>query len=270
MPVNQSSVASNYKMSCGNVTTSNVIFATLKKGLDSFTDQISASQQFMSSKFDTILDDFAELCNEVRLLKRDNVELRKTVAQLERQLESHSCTVHRQGKLLDDFSRESVSCNAIVTGIPRVPHEETAKLIEKTFSVVSPHIDMKQVKHCERLSVTKSHHETPPIRVVFNNVDAKRKFVKAKIEYGRLRVGSITRCHGRADQVVSVRNELSPLKIELLNELKHSQHAIGFSYVWASTAGDILVRFNKSSKPIVIRTRADFHKLTSNQQSKQL
>lgn len=245
-----------------NVATPNMIIATLKKGLDSFTDQISASQQFMSSNFDRIVDDFAELCKEVRSLRRENTELRNTVALLDEKFKSLSHSVHCQEKRMDDYCRESISCNAIVSGIPRIANEDTAMIVEKTLSVVSPNITMQQVKRCERLPTTKHHRGTPPIRVIFNNADTKQKFVRAKIDHGKVRAGSIVRCHGRAD-VVSVRSELSPLKIELLRELKLSQEKMRFSYVWASTAGEILVRVNKSSKPVVIRSRADILKLTT-------
>lgn len=243
------------------VISSSKILATLQKGLDAFTDQITESQQFMSNSFDKIVDDFRELCNVVRLLRQENVSLKKAVASLETKYASLCVSVHQQEKQLDNCNRDTVSCNAIITGLPMTPHENTSKIVEKTFSVVCPQLSIKQVRHCERIKSANSHNVTPPIRVMFHNAEAKHTFVNAKLQFGRLQACSIARHYGKSDQLISVRNELSALKVELLHDLKNVQQKFRLAYVWPSTGGEVLVKIKKSSAPIRIRTRSDVEKL---------
>lgn len=245
-----------------NENSHNKILTTLQKGLDAFTDQITESQQFMSNCFDKIVEDFKDLCNEVRSLRQENVKLKDTVTALEVKLSSLSVSVSQQEIHLDNCNRESVSCNAIITGLPIIPREETSSLVEKTLSIICPQLSMKQVVLSERIKVAKPRNGTPPVRVTFKNPDARKMFVKAKSSYGKLHACAIIRHHGRTDQTISIRNELSALKVDLLHELKNVQQKSSLAYVWPSAEGDILVKATKSSRPICIRTRSDVQKLT--------
>lgn len=69
------------------------------------------------------------------------------------------------------------------------------------------------------------------MRVTFKNSDARKMFVKAKSSHGKLHAWAIVRYHGRTDQTIPIRNELSALKVDLLHELKNVLQKLSLAYV---------------------------------------
>lgn len=54
-----------------------------------------------------------------------------------------------------------------------------------------------------------------------------------------------------------MRDELTPLSLELLREMREHQDRLNVKYVWSSRDGNVLVKKNEHSKPELIKTRDD-------------
>ena len=86
-----------------------------------------------------------------------------------------------------------------------------------------------------------------------------------KKEFGVLTVSMITgiRWPNGWTNRVSIRDDLSPLSMELFRELKLQQPLLKFRYVWPGRHGVILVKFSENSRPVKVRSRCDLERLIS-------
>lgn len=62
---------------------------------------------------------------------------------------------------------------------------------------------------------------------------------------------------------VTLRDELTPLSLELLKELRGSQEQLNIKYVWAGREGVILAKKDENSKPVLVKNRGDLSRAIS-------
>lgn len=60
---------------------------------------------------------------------------------------------------------------------------------------------------------------------------------------------------------VTLRDELSPLSLELLKELRESKELLNVKYIWAGRGGTILVKKDENSKPELVKNREDLSRV---------
>ena len=60
-----------------------------------------------------------------------------------------------------------------------------------------------------------------------------------------------------------MRDELTPLSLQLLAEMRIHQEKLNIKYVWSSRGGNVLVKKNEQSKPEIIKTRDDLYELVN-------
>lgn len=224
---------------------------------------IEHSQQFLSDKLDEFGAQIITLKAEIGKLKLENDSLRKALESISTKSDTVSNVVMKQELELDHQRRSELSSNAILLGIPRLPNENTKTLVDITCHTLGFNDGEKAIVSCTRLA--KSKDQNSPIRIVFKNVHAKECLMARKKEFGVLTVSMITgiRWPNGWTNRVSIRDDLSPLSMELFRELKLQQPLLKFRYVWPGRHGVILVKFSENSRPIKVRSRCDLEKLIS-------
>lgn len=223
------------------------------------TDAIEKSQNFLSKKFDTIVTDIQELKNENETLKREIVKMKNAEHNL-------SKTVYKLEHQVDKNSREANSRNAVILGVPFASDENIQEIVHKTITCCGLEVDPDAVVSASRLnSKNKTNNWLIPIRVVFKNENVKENVFKAKKECGILLSTTIDPSLKVNDKPtrVAIRDELTSLSLELLNEMRGYQEQLKIKYVWPSRGGNILIKKNEQSKPEIVKTRDDIIELVN-------
>lgn len=175
-----------------------------------------------------------------------------------------SVAVYKNVVDLDLHQREKLTANAIVVGIPRVPNENTKSLFDETCRTLGLEFSNNSIVSCARVSAAKG--ENQPIKITFNDIRDKEALITKKKQFGPLTVTMIKGVrwpHGWTNKV-HIRDDLSPLSMDIFRELKKHQTSLKLQYVWPSRNVIILVKQTKTSKPIKIQSRADLNKLLTN------
>lgn len=221
------------------------------------TNAIEKSQDFLSKKFDSIVTDFQELKEENENLKHEISKLKKTQYDL-------SKIVYKLEHNVDKTNRQANCKNAVVLGVPFFPDENTLEIVHKVIACYGLNIDTDAVMSADRLGgKTKTKNSLIPIRVTFKNVELKESVFSKKKEITKLLSSSVNPCYvinGKAT-TITMRDELTPLSLELLSEMREHQQRLNIKYVWSSRNGNVLVKKNEHSKPELIKTRDDMYEL---------
>lgn len=77
--------------------------------------------------------------------------------------------------------------------------------------------------------------------------------------------------HKGKPSTLAIRDELTPLSLELLGNLRKLQTVLKIKRIWAGRGGNIYVRDNDSLKPIIIKNQNDLNRyVTQNPNSNKL
>ena len=239
----------------------NLISKALTEQANRLYMSIEHSQQFLSDKLDDFGEQILKLKTEVVKLRAENDYLKKSVAALSTKADTVTKAVHKQETELDMQRRSELSCNAVVLGIPRLPNEDTKSLVNITCQTIGFHDAADSIVSCTRLPSTKA--ENNPIRITFGNANAKENLIVRKKNFGPLTVSMINGVrwpYGWTNKVF-IRDELSPLTMEIFRELKLQKPLLKYRYAWPGRNGVIFVKYAENSQPIIVRSRCDLHKL---------
>lgn len=226
-----------------------------------FFASIEHSQQFLSTKLDEFSDQILKLKSEVVKLRAENDYLKKSFADLSSKTNTVTKAVHKQEAEIDLQRRSELSCNAIVLGVPRIPNEDIKALVNITCKTIGFNDENSSIVSCIRLPSTKADNN--PIRITFNNIHAKEIFIAKKKQFGSLTASMIAGIRwpfGWTNKVF-IRDELSPLSLDIFHELKAQQSLLKFRYIWPGRNGVIFVKYSDKSQPIAVRSRCDVQKI---------
>lgn len=223
------------------------------------TTTIEKSQEFLSAKFDDILTDFKGLKVENENLKVEVERLKKSQTQLQG-------TVHKLEANVDKSDKAALTNNVVVWGIPTAQDENMPEIIEKLFLSLGLSDKFETVVSAERIFVsTKNSNALVPIRIVFRDRETKELILNKKKQIGKLISTSIDSTYiinGRSMNV-TMRDELTPLSLELMKELRESQDLLNVKFVWAGRGGIVLVKKDENSKPEMVKNREDLSRVMS-------
>lgn len=235
-----------------------------KNEVQLITAAIEKSQEFLSEKFDAIVTDFKEL-------KRENVELKLEIDRLKHTQHAMSKIVHKLEHNVDISARQANCNRAIVLGVPFFPDENTLEIVRKVTTCYGLSIDTDAIMSAERLGgKNKTNFALIPIRVTFRDGNTKEVVFAKKKELGKLLSSSVNERYviNGKPTTITMRDELTPLSLELLSAMREHQEKLSIKYVWSSRGGNILVKKNEHSKPEMIKTRDDLYELINRYSNK--
>lgn len=229
----------------------------LSSEVKQITATIEKSQEFLSAKFDEFVTDFKDLKIENEKLKCEVKRLKKSHIQLEG-------TVNKLEGNVDKSNKAALDNNVVVWGIPTAPDENVSQIIAKLLVSLGLNDNSELVASAERMFINgKTNNDLVPIRIVFQNKTAKEMVLNAKKQFGKLSsivIDAKFMVNGRAMNV-TMRDELTPLSLELLKELRESQELLNIRYIWAGRGGVILVKKDDNSKPEIVKNRDDLNRV---------
>lgn len=230
---------------------------TVTTKMTQITTAIENSQDFLSSKFDDIVTDFNELKHENERMKAEIENLKKSQNLLQG-------TVHKLEANVDKTDKAALGNNAVVWGIPTAPDESVPLLVDKFLLSLGLRENCGLVISAERMFANnKASNAVIPIRIVFADKESKEVVFNKKKQYGNLMstvIDSKLAVNGKAT-TVTLRDELSPLSLELLKELRESKELLNVKYIWAGRGGTILVKKDENSKPELVKNREDLSRV---------
>lgn len=239
-----------------------LVASIFKEESSKLNEDIVRSQEFISDRFEQILLQMQSLQRELRELRSENENLKLVLNNLKSTTKSVTDTLHRCEADVDNQKRSELVSNAVMLGVPRLPNENTLDLVLKTCNTVGCNFTRDTFECCERIQ--KSSKEPQPIRITFKRVIQKEELMNCKKTYGKLEpqmIRGIAWPRAATNSIV-IRDDLTPLSMALLRELKQIQATGKLRFVWPGRNGSIMVKQFVKSKPIVIRSRADLGKIT--------
>ncbi|XP_055591561.1 uncharacterized protein LOC129743549 [Uranotaenia lowii] len=224
------------------------------------TSAIESSQEFLSAKIDSINADFNELKLENQTMKHEMEILKQSHSALEE-------TVRKLEASVDMSARFATSKNLVFLGLPVIENENVPDLIVKTLATIGVEARVDSFTLAERFFPPgKNKKAIIPIRVIFKSTECKELVMSKKGKFGKLLSTSVhpsLNIDGKS-LTVSIRDELTPLALDLLKETRESQDILEFKYVWPGRSGVVLAKKDEASKPEIIKNKSDLIKLTKN------
>lgn len=225
----------------------------MKSEVKSVSDAIEKSQEFLSSKFEDILKDYT-------LLRQENENLKLQMNDVKFKLSTLEKTVNGMEGKLSMSELDEVANNAMILGIPYFPEENVSDLVLKTASQVGVNLLPESLVSVKRLDTYNKTNQNVPIKVVFKNKNDKELVLSKKRSFGKVKTTHILDNNiNHKEANVIIRDELTPLALDLLKNLRALQAKHSIRYVWPGRRGAILVKQDDLSKPESIKTKNDFN-----------
>lgn len=224
---------------------------SIREEMDLMNTKLEASQQSMMNEFHA----FTRRFEEIRL---ENEDLKRTVATMTEKYNSLLDMVFNLETEVDKTSRCAIEKNAVVLGLPMMEGEDTMGLVRKLCSSISCSLPENSVVSAKRMIAKDGKTGIPPIKVVFADAESKEQFFASKKQHGKISSTSVNGIlvNGKSTNVV-VRDELSPLGVSLLKELRGMQEALEIKYVWPGRRGVILLKRSDGGRVEMVRNRRD-------------
>lgn len=179
--------------------------------------------------------------------------------------------VHQLEHTVDKGNREANCNNAIVFGVPFCPEENVSEIVRSIIVGYGLTITNDAVTSAVRLGgKNKPNNALIPIRVTFRDSNTKDTVFAKKKEFGKLLSSSIDAKYvvNGKPTIITMRDELTPLSLELLNEMRKHQERLNIKFVWSSRGGNVLVKKTEHSKPELIKNRDDLYELINRYSNK--
>ena len=218
--------------------------------------EMQKSIQFMSDKFDNVVEELNYLKEENKKSKAEIQLLQKANRNLQEQLTNIGKTYSKDNLKLDDLEQYGRRQNLEFHGIPYKPNENTDYLIQQMAKKLNVKLDEKDISISHRLPTRHEQQEgeklkSPPIIVKFccqkkrNEIYDKRKNVLQIKDFG---IPEMTE--------LFINENLTAYRKSLLFEARKLKKLHDYNYIWTKM-GEVLIRKNSNSKVLKITTNED-------------
>lgn len=248
------SLTSEIKLAVSNAVSAEM--HNIRSEVKSITSAIESSQEFLSSKFDGIVSDFNEL-------KVENEKLKKELDNLRQNQSSMIDTVNKLEMHVDKVYKETATNNVMFLGLPSFPNENTVELVRATCKCVGVDVDPTSIVSASRFPSNKVGSSLVPIKVAFKDRSVKELLLTKKKALGKLSSTTVNDrllLNGKPTNI-TIRDELTPLSLEMLHELRESQERLNIKYIWAGRGGTVLLKKDEHAKLEIIKNRSDVNRI---------
>jgi len=216
---------------------------------------IQNSQDFLSAKFDNLLDQFSAL-------KEENTGLKERMKHLEMKCLSLENTVYTMECEADSTKRGKIAGNLIIHGVPCCSNENTTQIVIDIAAKLDYSLGEESILSCSRLTNSrKIDSAKAPLMVKFSDQAIKRELVTKLRRKKVLLLSEVYSNYPNDDRVkISLRDDLTPLQRTLFKEAKNLQQIFQLRFAWMRD-GDIFVRKEENSKVYAINSKADLLKI---------
>lgn len=226
-------------------------------------EEVECSQQFLSNKFDTMMEEF-------RSVKTCQEKLKADVGAVHERYDATNAKVIELEKEVDRLGRSAVSRNAIILGVPVLKNEVVRDVALKIATVLGCNLPDAAMVDAIRLHDPKENRKNPPIKIIFSEQHFKEAVFAKKKSHGQLLVSTLGEEYDGMASKVIIRDEMTQHGLSLLRETKDIQESLGLQFVWPGRNGAILVKKSQDSKVVIIRSSKDIQDLCRNQKKRAL
>jgi Baculovirus FP protein len=226
-----------------------------KKGDSAVLLAIQSSQDFLSAKFDNLMEQFSAL-------KEENAGLTERLKHLEMKCVSLENTVYTMEREADSAKREKLAGNLIIHGVPCSSDEVPTQIVLDIATTLGYSLGEESILSCSRLTnSSKQTTSKAPLMVKFSNPAMKRELVSRFRKKKILLLSDVYNNYPRDDRVkISLRDDLTLLQRTLYKEAKNIQQIFQLRFAWMKD-GDIFVRKEENTKVYAINSKTDLLKV---------
>jgi regulator of replication initiation timing len=227
--------------------------AAIGNKLNNVIQQISnleKSVTFCSDKVDDFFKQLNDFSNKVKIIERDNIELRNENNELKKQLSAVKLEV-------EDLNQYGRNHNILIEGVPELGEENVMNLVNKLAVAVDETIVLNVDIQAAHRIPAKNKNKPRPIVVQFSNRQ-KRDAVLKKARSTRPK--STDFVQGVPTTNVYVNEHLTPYYNKLFYEAKQIKVKKGYKYLWVSNS-KLFIRKDGDSKAVKISCMDDLNKL---------
>lgn len=212
-----------------------LVIADLKSEVARLITVVQSNQEEKSDNdLGQVKSEVAALSEELRSLKFDN---------------NPSVSPH-------EAAQDRVNCNIVIRGAGATPSTSVSEL-QEVYSGLRQHLDIDDSAEFEPVSIevihsigSKNSSSSKPIRVQFNSIETKRKFLQVRRVKKAIFQSDIGIKSGSSQPVI-ISEELTRSNQELLYQARSLRIRGNYKFVW-SCNGQVLARFRKKSKVVRI------------------
>ena len=197
------------------------MFTRILKGTQDELLEVKNSQDFISNKFDEVLNAIDGLQSNFNVLREENTQQRQRVNELENKIAS----IDNECESLKQYSRRNIIA---VHGIPENVGEETDDLVRHVADLIDVHLESSDISISHRLPAKRG--KIAPIIIKLT-----RRKVRDDIYNNRYKLrGKSTKDLGFTQSNRIYINESFTAKgKQLFYEVKTFQRAHNFKYIWS-------------------------------------
>ena len=227
-----------------------------KSDKNEILEAIQSSQEFLATKFDNFQ-------TRIEQLKKENTALQKEMGEVKQ-------IVYRLEAELDKRDRQQIQKNAMIFGVPFFESENLESIFGKIAEITQASVTVSDISSIHRLykynnNINKNSKKStpPPIKIIFKEEQCRNTFIETKMKHGVILSTAIDNkfINNGKPINVSIREEITPFAINLLNQMKDVQDKLKIKYIWPGRDGTILLRKSDGSKIQKIRSRFDIRRV---------
>lgn len=215
-------------------------FSPVEKKMDQKLNSLERSVQFMSNEFEQQKKAYEDALGEIKMLKKDNVQLKQRIQLLE--------------STLDGIEQHERANNLIIVGVPKQKEPNLHKITKKICKAMDVTLEDQDIKECYQLE----KGEGGRILVKFESQGKKRQIM----EQVRQRRGITVRgCNLEGnDGKLYLNDDMTVYKRQLFQKARELKSRFKLRAVYTSN-GNIFLKKSEGDRPIKIKSEQDLQNL---------
>lgn len=213
---------------------------------------VSASIQFLSTKYD-------ELLSEIKSYKEENKKLNKEVQHLKAECAQKSEELSALTKRFNALEQYGRGVNLEVHGVEVTDGESAEHVVQQVAQAIGVTYSASEIQAAHRLPRRDHDYTKPPVFLIqFLNKRTKQKW----LQFGRRKKDLISRdVVGEGERRVYINENLTPYYSKLFWETKKLAKERNYQYVWLLNGSIRVKKSDTSRQTLIIACEDDLNKL---------
>lgn len=201
----------------------------------------------------------ADLAAKVETLSGEN---RLLASKLEEVRSAHAAEVADLKSRVGSLERSALSCDLIITAVPELEGEDLSAIFRSIAARLAVNFSPADLVELVRLKSTVVTNKPRLILARLASVQCRNRFLAAKRAKGSVYADELGLPIELPHTPIFVNEHLPPLQSKFLGKVRSYAKARGFRFIWM-VKDCVHVKRDASSNPIIIKSEADLHLLTS-------
>ena len=240
-----------------------------KNSADSQYESLLQAINRINSRLDTLETEHKEfidcmdfMSKEIKELQGENLQLKKTVAELHCASQNRQATDKAVTSTVDKLETEKNLKTLIVANIPESHHEDTVKVVTTLAGLVKADVKITDIETAFRLKNDSTSSKPPLIMVKFNNTSSQERLYNPRLNLHKNSITTSSLGLSQSNKIF-INEALSKSQRSLFYKARSAKGQLGLRYIW-TYHGSIFMRKSKETDAIRITTEEELSQLTAN------